>query len=389
MKRILYLSFYFEPDLCAGSFRNTPLAKELARLVRNVAEVDVITTIPNRYKSFSVDSSEIQQIENLSITRIMMPLHKSGFIDQANLFRHFYFATKKISRGYKYDLVFASSSRLFTAYLVYELAKEMKVPLYLDIRDIFTDTMNEVITNRMIKKVVLPSLLHIERKTFNYASHINLISEGFRPYFEKYLKAKYSYFTNGIDEEFVFRDNFSEALHPTVKTITYAGNIGEGQGLHKIIPQAAEALGKEYRFLIIGDGGARRLLEEEINKRRLSNIKIERPVKRNELIEIYKGSHFLMLHLNDYKAFEKVIPSKIFELGAFPRPILAGVSGYARLFMEKNISDLILFQPAHPEDLVQKLKLYQYSIPKRNEFIHRFGRDQINLEMAKSIISYL
>ncbi len=389
MKRILYLSFYFEPDLCAGSFRNTPLAKELARLVRNVAEVDVITTIPNRYKSFSVDSSEIQQIENLSITRIMMPLHKSGFIDQANLFRHFYFATKKISRGKKYDLVFASSSRLFTAYLGYELAKEMKVPLYLDIRDIFTDTMNEVITNRMIKKVVLPSLLHIERKTFNYASHINLISEGFRPYFEKYLKAKYSYFTNGIDEEFVFRDNFSEALHPTVKTITYAGNIGEGQGLHKIIPQAAEALGKEYRFLIIGDGGARRLLEEEINKRRLSNIKIERPVKRNELIEIYKGSHFLMLHLNDYKAFEKVLPSKIFELGAFPRPILAGVSGYARLFMEKNISDLILFQPAHPEDLVQKLKLYQYSIPKRNEFIHRFGRDQINLEMAKSIISYL
>ena len=30
MKRITYLSFYFEPDLCAGSFRNTPLLKELS-----------------------------------------------------------------------------------------------------------------------------------------------------------------------------------------------------------------------------------------------------------------------------------------------------------------------------------------------------------------------
>ena len=31
MKRIVYLTFYFKPDLCAGSFRNSPLAVELAK----------------------------------------------------------------------------------------------------------------------------------------------------------------------------------------------------------------------------------------------------------------------------------------------------------------------------------------------------------------------
>ena len=32
------------------------------------------------------------------------------------------------------------------------------------------------------------------------------------------------------------------------KLIIYAGNIGEGQGLHKIIPQTAKTLGKEFTF---------------------------------------------------------------------------------------------------------------------------------------------
>ena len=31
MKRIVYLTFYFKPDLCAGSFRNSSLAIELSR----------------------------------------------------------------------------------------------------------------------------------------------------------------------------------------------------------------------------------------------------------------------------------------------------------------------------------------------------------------------
>ena len=41
----------------------------------------------------------------------------------------------------------------------------------------------------------------------------------------------------------------------------------------------------------------------------------------------------LFLHLNDYSAFRKVIPSKIFEYAATGKPIVAGVSGYAAEFL--------------------------------------------------------
>jgi hypothetical protein len=389
MKRILYLSFYFEPDLCAGSFRNSPLAKELARQLEGKVLIDVITTMPNRYSSYSADCSKSEKAGNLHIERILLPIHKNGFIDQLNAFRHYYFSVKKIIALNKYDLVFASSSRLFTAFLGYRIAKRHKLPLYLDIRDIFTDTLNDVLSNNIVKIALLPVLRQFEKKVFNYAKHINLISAGFKSYFEKYDNPNYSYFTNGIDNEFIHESTYEELLPITPIIITYAGNIGEGQGLHKIIPEAANLLGENYVFKIIGDGGARLLLENEINRLSLKNVIIEKPISRIDLIEAYKHSHYLLIHLNDYAAFEKVLPSKVFELGAFPRPIIAGVNGYSRLFIEQNLTDYILFEPTNSTELVSKIKNYKYNIPKRNLFIQQFSRTNINIKMAESIIFYL
>lgn len=389
MKKILYLSFYFEPDLCAGSFRNSPLARELAKQVKGKATIDIITTVPNRYSSFSAEAPQDESSDNLRIRRIILPRHKSGFMDQIQAFYTYYREVKKMTRGNHYDLVFASSSRLFTAHLGYSIASRQKIPLYLDIRDIFTDTLNDVIANSLIKFFLLPILQRIEATVFNYASHINLISEGFKGYFSKYKSPKYSYYTNGIDQEFVQASSFEDLLPASPITITYAGNIGEGQGLHKIIPQAARSLGNRYHFRVIGDGGAKKLLENAVEEERVTNVTIEKPVRRAELLEIYKRSHFLFMHLNDYAAFEKVLPSKVFELGAFPRPIIAGVNGYARNFIEHYVSDTILFKPADGQAFVNTLRNYDYKIPVRHDFIEKFSRNAINNKLAQSIASYL
>lgn len=389
MKRILYLSFYFEPDLCAGSFRNSPLAKELAKQVEGEAVVEVITTVPNRYSSFSMEAQAEELMGNIRIRRIILPSHKSGFIDQVNAFRHYYFQVNKLIKHTEYNLIFASSSRLFTAFLGYRIAQKNKLPLYLDIRDIFTDTLNDVIPNKFIKFFLLPVLTFIEKKVFRYANHINLISAGFQSYFKKYPEPAYTSFTNGIDQEFIHDSDYNDLIPTTPITITYAGNIGEGQGLHKIIPQSAKALGNDYLFRVIGDGGAKHLLESAIKEGQLSNISLEKPVKRAELLEIYKRSHYLFMHLNDYKAFEKVLPSKVFELGAFPRPMIAGVNGYSRSFIESNVPNVILVKPTNHLELVEALHNKKYTILQREEFIKNFDRKNINAAMATSIRSYL
>ena len=391
MKKILYLSFYFEPDLSAGSFRNTPLIKELAKQAKGSATVDVITTLPNRYGSFEADATEYEEGDNYTVRRIVIPKHQSGMKDQIFSYKTYYRAVKKITRGQNYDLVVASSSRLFTAFLGYTEAKKFKAPLYLDIRDIFYDTMQDVLQNGIIKKVSLPIIKRIEEKTFNYATHINLISGGFKSYFHGYSKPNYTYFPNGVDDIFI-EENKKERVtnHSSPpKTIVYAGNVGEGQGLHKIVPQTAKALGSKYQFIIIGDGGAKQLLIDEIKNIGVENVELRPPVKRDKLIEIYRNADFLFAHLNNFEAFKRVLPSKLFELATFPQPLIAGVGGFAGEFVKNNIDNAILFQPCNVGELVSKINDYSYHLEPRTEFVEKFKRSAVNRDMAASMLNYL
>lgn len=387
--KILFISFYFEPDLCAGSFRNTPLFNELKSHLSNEDFIHVITTQPNRYKSFKSSGESVEKGSNFEINRIKIPEHKGGMLDQAKSFITFYRETKKLVKGKEYDLIYASSSRLFTAFLGRSIASSKSAPLYLDIRDIFVDTMKDVLGNK--KYLQIPVVLFanlIEKYTFSKASHINLVSEGFKSYFNKYPKPSYTYFTNGIDD--VFMDINSESSYSTGKplVITYAGNIGSGQGLEKVLPQAAKELGSKYQFRIIGDGGTKKLLQDKIEELKVENIEILNPVSRAELLKYYESSTFLFLHLNDLEAFKKVLPSKVFEYGAFDKPIIAGVGGYAAKFIEDNLTNYILFKPTDVQDFVSQMRSYELKFENRKSFKDKFARENIMKSMAESILKY-
>ena len=393
MKRIVYLTFYFKPDLCAGSFRNSPLAAELAMQARSKdIRIDVYTTIPHRYSTFDIDAPEYEEIENLRIHRILLPQHKSGMLDQIFSFLKYYNEVLRLNKGKNVDLVFASSSRLFTAFLGYRIAKKANKPLYLDIRDIFVDTMNDVFKSKFLKILILPILKFIENRTFNYASHINLISGGFKEYFQKFKNASFTLFSNGIDDEFIDGKNLISNLtnDSSKKVIVYAGNLGEGQGLDKIIPQAAKLLGNNFQFLIIGDGGTKKLLQNAIEKIGVNNVILKNPISRNELQNEYSNADYLFLHLNDYPAFRKVLPSKIFELATFKKPILAGVSGFSAQFIKDEINNSFVFNPCDFNTLVNHLLTYdEKSNIDRSDFIEKFKRSVINEKMATSILNYL
>ena len=392
MKRIVYLTFYFTPDLCAGSFRNSSLAIELSRQAKfkNVF-VDLYTTSPNRYSTFKTEALEYEELDNLRIHRIKLPSHKSGMIDQVLSFSKFYWEVRKMNSSKKVDLVFASSSRLFTAFLGYKIAKKSKAPLFLDIRDIFVDTMSDVLKPSVFKPIIISFLKHIENKTFNYANHINLISEGFKEYFSKFKNKSFSFFSNGIDNEFLKNDNsLNQIKNGNTKLIVYAGNIGEGQGLDKIVPQAAKKLGNNFTFLIYGDGGAKNKLQKEIDNLKVENVILKDPVSRFELKSIYNTADYLFLHLNDYSAFKKVLPSKIFELATYPKTIIAGVSGYSAGFIKKEVSNSYVFNPCDIRSLVGFLENDKTSSNfDRERFKTKFSRSTINKQLSANIINYI
>ena len=50
--KVLVVTFYYEPDLSAGSFRTTALVAAMRQRAPPGTHIDVITTLPNRYHSF-------------------------------------------------------------------------------------------------------------------------------------------------------------------------------------------------------------------------------------------------------------------------------------------------------------------------------------------------
>lgn len=385
--KILILSFYFTPDLGAGSFRMASLVKALKTFAPN-AEINVVTTSPNRYRSITTDALAIEIVDGIFIRRVTLPPHKSGMLDQSKAFISFALASCSIVRGEKYDLIFASSSRLMTASLGAWISWRKNTLLYLDIRDIFVDAINDVLMPPLAA-LASPMLSILERWTIRRAQKVNLVSDGFREYFEtRYTSQPFSYFTNGIDDEFLAATKVHDMHEKQDRPLlaVYAGNLGEGQGLHLILPELAKRTSGRVHFKIFGDGGKKKQLLKALETFNVTNVDIYPPILRNRLIEEYGKADILFLHLNNFDAFKRVLPSKVFEYGAMGKPVWAGVQGFSADFIRTEINNAAVFQPCDAAAAVTALAKLTFNTRPRPSFVKKYSRAKICESMAADII---
>ena len=386
--KILILSFYFRPDLSAGSFRASALVDAMLSIMPAGTSVDVITTAPNRYSTFTQEVAAFETAGPLTVRRIALPAHRSDLWGQSRAFLHFARRARRHAAQGQYDVVFATSSRLMTAALGAWIARRGRARLYLDIRDIFVDTIADLFPR--IAPLLRPPLSALERWTMRRADRINLVSRGFEQYFDaRYPDRSYVWFTNGIDEEFLrtdwTRQKTADAEGPLL--VVYAGNIGDGQGLHVILPQLARRLGRRVHFRVIGDGGRRELLAQRLARAGVDNVDIVAPMPRPALLAAYSNADILFLHLNAHAAFEKVLPSKIFEYAATGKPIWAGVAGYAAEFIAAEVPNAAVFAPCDADEAAKKLDDLVLRDQPRRDFIERYARRNIAGAMAQDILN--
>ena len=385
--RILVLSYYYPPDIGPGSLRAKSIVDALLEEGSSNLKIDVITTTPNRYHSLNILDPKIENNNKVSINRVKLSQHKNGILDQARCFALFSFAVRRLTSKKKWDIIFATSSRLMTASLAVYIAKHSNSKIYLDIRDLFTDTINDVLKNKLLH-ILMPIFYSLEKWTFKSANKLNTVSAGFLNYIEKIVpEVSISTYTNGVDEMFINND-FLSKKNSSKPLILYAGNIGDGQGLHRIIPDIANLM-KDFQFKLIGDGSAKKLLIDNDLFKSQTNIEISNPMLRNELIYEYQNADILFLHLNDHKAFHKVLPSKIFEYAATGKPIIAGVSGYAAEFLKEEVKGVEVFDPCDVVSMkigLEKL-LSGPKIIDRSDFCSRFLRTKIMKKLAKDVLT--
>lgn len=389
--RILFLSFYYTPDLCAGSFRAAALIRALQAQLPVGSHIDVVTTVPNRYASYGAEAPEVVESVDISVRRILLPSHRSGMLDQSKAFLTYAREVSAHVRGRQYDLIFATSSRLMTALLGASFARSLAIPLYLDIRDIFVDTIKDVLP----RWLTLPlggffSLL--ERFAIRSATRVNLVSRGFESYFsQRYPQQQFSFFPNGVDDEFMVSApaliEMGRSISSPPFSVLYAGNLGDGQGLHSILPKLARKLHGRVMFTVIGDGGRKSQLKRALEDAGVDNVSLLNPVNRDALIAAYKQADVLFLHLNDYDAFRKVLPSKVFEYAATGKPIWAGVAGYAAEFIHEEIENAQVFAPCDAEGAVHAFARLQMKQTCREDFVRKYARQAIMRGLAQDIVS--
>jgi glycosyltransferase involved in cell wall biosynthesis len=385
--KILILSFYYPPDLSAGSFRTAALVERLQRVLPPGASIDVITTQPNRYKAIAQATATDERSGMLRVRRIALPPHASGMRDQAAAFTAYFRGAIRMTSGERYDLVYGTSSRLFTAILSAIVARRARAPLYLDIRDIFVDTMKDVLP-RKISTAALPFLKVLERFAIGRAQRVNLVSAGFLPWFRKRFPHKhFDTFPNGIDEAFLANQVASKPAENGRRVVLYAGNIGDGQGLHNVLPELAKRCADNYDFVVIGDGGKRAALAAALAAANVKNVTLRDPVSRGELIPLYQSADVLFLHLNAYDAFLKVLPSKLFEYAALGKPILAGVDGFSRSFIETEVPGAAVFAPCDAEQGERALRSLTLGPVDRTPFIEKYRRANTMDRLAEVLVS--
>ena len=394
--KIVFFSFYYPPDLSAGSFRSAALSKALEKKIGANDELHVITTQPNRYLAHSAKADNIEVKGKITIHRISVPTHRSGMISQTYTFGVFALSAFNVCRKLKPDFLIGTTSRLMTGVLTWISARFLRRKYYIDLRDIFSETISDIfaLKSSFLSVFFRRFFSFLDKQILNSAAGVNVVSEGFPEYFEKkgINTSNWSFFPNGVDEEFLSFPLSVKESSKSVKTILYAGNIGSGQGLELVIPDIAKRLGISYRFVIIGDGGAFLLLKKAIQRENISNVELLSPVSRSELIKYYMAADIMFLHLNNIPAFRRVLPSKIFEYAALKKPIVAGLSGYSAQFLRDHVPYAFIFDPGDSKEAVScVLNAAESSAPEDvvSEFVMTYSRVEIMEQMANQLISIM
>jgi hypothetical protein len=371
--------------LSACSFRSQALAQALLASGQPL-QLDILTTCPNRYRTFEADAPAREQGEHLHIQRIELPPQRRGLLGQARAAWRYFRHAQALANTQQYDLVVATSSRIMTAVLGARIARHQRVPLYLDIRDIFSQNLPELFP-RLLRRPLRWLLEGIERYPLTTACRVNLNSGGFAEHFtRRYPHQEFSFHTNGVDEIFHLPAPQPLPPCPRVLQVVYAGNIGAAQALHEIIPPLAARLGSRVQFRLYGDGNRLKALRDALLRHDVHTVEIRAPVPRDQLPAIYQGADVLFLHLASWRSCDYVLPSKVFEYIASGKPLWAGTRGWAHRFIREHASNAALFAPNDCQGALDELNRLELRHSNGTAFARRFDRRAIMQRMAGDII---
>ena len=390
--RILFVSQYFPPEMGAPAARTFELARHW---VAAGAEVTVVTAVPNhpngivpeRYRGRRLVEERVDGIRVLR-TWIYAAANR-GFWRRSLNYVSFLFSALAFGcrRAGPADVVIATSPQFLVGIAGFVAARMRGVPFVFEVRDLWPDSIAALDVLR--EGTLLRLLRRIEMTLYREAALIVGVAQSTR---EELVRRgidarKIVIVPNGADSE-VFCDlekynGIRESLGLGRRfVVSYVGTHGLAHGLETVLDSADELRDHDdIQFLFVGDGARREHLEREARTRRLGNVRFVGVQPRERIPSYIATSDVSLVPLRRKPLFEKVLPSKIFEIMGCSRPLILGVEGEARAAVLEADAGLCV-TPESPRELSQAI-LSLYRDPARAAALGRNGRDYVRRNFSR------
>ncbi len=334
--RIVYLHQYFNTLSMPGGTRSFEMAR---RLVAAGHEVNLVTSI--REQS-AANGWRTTIEEGIRVHWYPVPYsNHMSFTSRVCAFLRFAVASARKAASFDADIVFATSTPLTIAIPGLYAARRLGVPFVFEVRDMWpaVPIAMGILKNRLIKLAAVC----LERFAYRCAQHIVALAPGMR---DDILAmgidpSKITVIPNGCDTD-IFGANLSSAAIALRsqyawlqkrKLILFAGTFGQANGLGYLVEVAVhmKKVDPEIRFVVIGDGAERELIQEQARKAKLidESFFMLPAMQKKELAVWVAACDFTVgLFAGPRVLWKDAVQNKFFDSISAGKPVACNFSGF-------------------------------------------------------------
>lgn len=262
--------------------------------------------------------------------------------------------------------VIATSPPLFVGIPGLLLSKWKRIPLVLEIRDLWPESAIEmgILNNKWLIWLSYTFEKYLYRKT----RLINVLTPAFRERlicnknvdpckivmipnaadFRWSERALHSVCTRELHRKFGLEGKF---------VIIYVGAHGLANDLMQLVEVAWLLRGTDAHFMLVGDGMQKGMLMEEARSRRLTNMAFLAPVPKEQIFEYILAADAGVAVLTKADIFKTVYSNKTFDYLSCKKPVLMVIDGVSRDLIEQAEAGMFA-EPGNAADLAQKIRIY-------------------------------
>ena len=395
--RLIILTQYYPPETGAPQRRLSDLAQRFVQLGHTVT---VLTAMPN-YPTGRVFSGygrvlRRETIKDVNVIRtFVIPTQSTSFALRLLCYLSFVFSSILFGLAFLHtaDFLLIESPPLFLGVSAFILSRVKRARMIFNVSDIWPSGLARLdLVSNTSSSYRLASRL--EAFCYKSAALVTCQTRGIMAEINaRFPDVKTYYLTNGIAvEDFGPSRATTEARLAMTKELNelvllYAGLLGVAQSLEQIVDAAALLVDEPFRFVFLGDGPQKAMLQGYAKRLNLHNVSFLAPVPLDDVPAYLAAADIIVVSL--MATYKEAVPSKLFEAMASQKPVLLVAASEACDIVQRYDAGVIA-PPGNPQEIAQQMQNLARDPTLREKYANNarasaerdFNREQIARDLA-------